>query len=51
MKIIYNEKEYSVEEFADIRKEKGDLKKYGAVGYVNYLRIFKDMDLCWYEEE
>ncbi len=49
MKVIYNEKEYTVEEFADIRKEKDDLKKYGAVGYVNYLRVFKDMDIVFAE--
>lgn len=46
MKVIYNGNEYSIEEIAVIRGEKTELEKYGEWGYMNYLRVYKDMDMC-----
>lgn len=46
MKVICNDNEYSIEEIAAIRVEKTELEKYGEWGYMNYLRVYMDMDIC-----
>ena len=45
MKIIYNGNEYGLEGFAADRDETEALKSMGAINYINYLRIYKDMDV------
>lgn len=45
MKIIYNDNEYELEGFAADRDETEALKSMGAINYINYIRIYKDMDV------
>ena len=45
MKISYKNNEYDIAVFADIRGESEELEKYGDIGYVNYLRVYKSMEV------
>lgn len=45
MKITYNGNEYGLEGFAAGRNETEMLKRMGAINYINYLRVYKNMDV------
>ncbi len=45
MKIIYNANEYGLERFAADRDETEKLLRMGAINYINYLRVYKNMDI------
>ena len=50
MKIIYNGTEYGLEGFAVERNETEMLCRMGAINYINYLRVYKDMDVFLIED-
>lgn len=45
MKIMYNGNEYGLEGFAADRGETEKLTRMGAINYINYLRVYKNMDV------
>ena len=50
MKLIYNGNEYGLEGFAADRHETEMLKRLGAINYINYLRVYKNMDVLLCED-
>lgn len=45
MKISYNGNEYGLEGFAAGRDETEMLKRMGDINYINYLRVYKSMEI------
>lgn len=45
MKISYNGNEYELEGFAASRDETEMLKRMGDINYINYLRVYKSMEI------
>ena len=45
MKISYNGNEYGLEGFAADRNETEMLKRMGDINYINYLRVYKSMEI------
>ena len=45
MKITYNNISYDLVAFAAFRRETEKLERMGAINYINYLRVCKNMDV------
>ena len=45
MKITYNDISFDLETFATFRRETEKLERMGAINYINYLRVYKSMDV------
>lgn len=45
MKITYNNISYDIVAFAEFRRETEKLERMGAINYINYLRVYKNMDV------
>lgn len=45
MEITYNGIEYDLECFAAYRRETEKLERMGEINYINYLRVYKNMDV------